>query len=83
MQIKQREVYTGRYFRTGNSYVLHIPSDVSALMKLTPGDTVAMNFQFGVLWAVKVNASMIVNREKVAKIFDALFKGSEEPRASE
>jgi antitoxin component of MazEF toxin-antitoxin module len=80
---KQRDVFTGRYYRHGNSYVILIPPELREIMKLTPGDTIAMNFQFGVLWAVRVTPSMIVSREKVAKIFDALFKGSEEAHASE
>lgn len=73
MRIKQRDVYTTRYYRHGNSMGVVIPPDIRELMGLITGDTLAMNFQHGVLWCVKVTKDMVVNRDKVAKIFDELF----------
>jgi hypothetical protein len=82
MRIKHREVYTGRYFRTGQSYCVVIPPDIRAEMKLEMGSTLLMNFQFGVLWMVKATPGMITNRETVAKIFDTLFPDKVEANAA-
>jgi antitoxin component of MazEF toxin-antitoxin module len=83
MSMKPRDVYTSRYFRQGNSYVITIPPDLREAMQLTPGDTVAINFRYGVLWAKKITAGMIANRDTVAKIFDELFPDKEKKDASE
>lgn len=73
MRIKQRDVYTTRYYRHGNSMGVVIPPDIREMMELVPGDTLAMNFSHGVLWAVKVTKDIIITREKVAAVFDKLF----------
>lgn len=73
MTIKQREIYTSKYYRHGKSYGIIIPPDLRELMGLQPGDQMAMNYQEGVLWAVRVQPEMIVDRAKMAKIFDKLF----------
>ena len=83
MRIKQRDVYTARYFRQGNSYGMIIPPDIRELMGLLPGDNLAMNFQHGVLWVVKITPGMITTRAKVAKIFDELFPDKVNTLASE
>ena len=83
MRIKQRDVYTARYYRQGNSYGMIIPPDIRELMGLLPGDNLAMNFQLGVLWVVKITPGMIATREKVAKIFDSLFPDKEKTFASQ
>ena len=83
MRIKQRDVYTTRYFRHGNSCAVVIPPDIREMMHLVPGDTLALNFELGVLWAVKVTRNMVVDRKKVAAIFDKLFSDKAETNASE
>jgi len=83
MRIKQRDVYTSRYYRHGNSWGMIIPPDIRDLMGLVPGDSLALNFQHGVLWAVKITPGMITTRAKVAKIFDELFPDKENTVASE
>lgn len=82
-RMKPRDVYTSRYFRQGNSYVITIPPDLREAMKLQPGDTVAINFQHGVCWFVKITSSMIANRDTVSKIFEELFPDKEKDNASE
>jgi antitoxin component of MazEF toxin-antitoxin module len=81
MRIRNREVYTTRYFRNGNSNVITIPPDIGGIMKLVPGDNLAMNFQHGVLWMVKIVPGMIASRETVSKIFDEIFKDKEKANA--
>lgn len=81
MRIKNREVYTSRYFRTGNSHVVTIPPDIGGMMSLVPGDNLAMNFQHGVLWMVKIVPGMIANRETVSKIFDEIFADKDKANA--
>lgn len=83
MRIKQRDVYTSKYYRHGNSYGMIIPPDLRDLMGLVPGDTLACNFQHGVMWAVKITPGMIASRERVAKIFDELFPDREKNFARE
>lgn len=82
MRIKQRDVYTTRYYRHGNSMGVVIPPDIREMMELNPGDTLAMNFSHGVLWAVKITKDVIITREKVAAVFDKLFPDKEQLRAS-
>jgi bifunctional DNA-binding transcriptional regulator/antitoxin component of YhaV-PrlF toxin-antitoxin module len=82
MAMKQRELYTSRYFRNGASYVAVIPPDLRELMGLVPGDTLAMNFQHGVLWVVKLKPEMVIDRITVSRIFDELFKSKEDALAS-
>ena len=81
MNIKPRDVYTSRYFRHGSSYAVVLPPDIRALMGLVLGDTLAMNYQHGVLWMVKLTGSMVINRDAVAKVFDELFKDKAEASA--
>lgn len=50
-------------------------------MGLVPGDTLAMNFQHGVCWMVKLSANLVVDRDTVAKVFDELFKDKRELNA--
>jgi len=83
MRIKQRDVYTSKYYRHGNSWGILIPPDIRELMGLVPGDHLALNFQHGVLWAVKITPGMIASREKVAAIFDELFPSREVAHARE
>lgn len=83
MQIKQREIYTSRYYRHGNAYGCIIPPDIRQLMGLVPGDTLAMNFQHGVLWMVRLTGNMIINRETVSKVFDELFADKRGAHANE
>jgi antitoxin component of MazEF toxin-antitoxin module len=81
--MKLRDVYTTRYYRQGNSFGIILPPDIREAMNLTPGDTLALNFQHGVMWAVKVTPGMIATREKVARIFDELFPDKEKSLASQ
>lgn len=83
MRAKKRDVYTSRYYRQGNSYAMIIPPDIREAMALQPGDTLALNFQHGVMWVVKIQPSMIANREQVSKIFNELFPGKDIENASE
>ncbi len=83
MRIKQRDVYTTRYFRHGNSCAVVIPPDIRERMQLVPGDVLALNFELGVLWAVKVTRNMVIDRKKVAAIFDKLFTDNGESDGSE
>ena len=83
MKVRNREIYTTRYYRHGNSYSVVIPPDIRQTMGLIPGDLLACNFQFGVFWAVKMEPGMIINREKVAKIFDKLFENKDTANAAE
>jgi antitoxin component of MazEF toxin-antitoxin module len=73
MTIKQREIYTSKYYRHGKSYGIIIPPDLRDVMGLQPGDQMAMNFQEGVLWVVRVTTEMIIDRKKMATIFDKLY----------
>lgn len=73
MTIKQREIYTSKYFRRGGSYALLIPPDIRELMHFQPGDTVLMNCDDGVLWAVRATKSMAIDRNKMSGIFDRLY----------
>jgi antitoxin component of MazEF toxin-antitoxin module len=83
MSKPMREVYTARYYRAGCSYGIILPPDVREAMGLRPGDYLALNFQHGVLWAVKMTASMIVSREQVAKVYEHLYPAKEPKIASE
>lgn len=76
----KREIYTSRFFRTGNSYAVVIPPDLIDAMGLRLGSTLAMNFQYGVLWVVRMEPHMIVNRDTVSKVFDSLFPDKRELR---
>lgn len=76
-RIRQREVYPARYYRTGHSYVVTIPPDVRELMKLLPGDCILMNCDQGVLYMVKADKGMVINREKATAIFEKLFADKE------
>ena len=73
MTIKLRDVYTSRYYKHGTSFGIIIPPDIRQAMGLRPGDVVMMNFSFGVMWCVRASADVIINREKVAAVFDQLF----------
>lgn len=55
-----------------------IPPDIRELMGLVNGDTLAMNFQHGVLWLVRVTKDMVINRDTVSKVFDSLFPDKED-----
>jgi antitoxin component of MazEF toxin-antitoxin module len=77
MTIKQREIYTSKYYRHGKSFGFIIPPDIREIMHLVPGDQIAMNYQEGVLWCVRVTTEMIISRDKMAKIFDRLFPDRE------
>jgi len=81
MRIKEREVYTGRYYRSGKSFVVVIPPDIRDKMGLQNGSTLLMNFQFGVLWMVKATPNMIANRDTVSKIFEQLYPSKEDANA--
>lgn len=78
IRIKQRDVYTTRYYRHGTSMGIVIPPDIRELMGLVNGDTLAMNFQHGVLWLVRVTKDMVINRDTVSKVFDSLFPDKED-----
>lgn len=82
MRIKQRDVYTGRFYRNGNSRVVLLPPDLYEKAGLVPGDTVLMQYEFGIIWMVKATRSMIFDRTKVAKIFDSLFPDKVDADAS-
>jgi antitoxin component of MazEF toxin-antitoxin module len=73
MQIKQREVYTSRYFRRGGSYMILIPPDIRELMHFLPGDSILMNCDEGVLWIVRAQKTMVIDRKKMTAIFDRLY----------
>lgn len=73
MTIKLRDVYTSRYYKHGTSFGIIIPPDIRQAMGLRPGDVVMMNFSFGVMWCVRASADVIINRDKVAAVFDQLF----------
>lgn len=83
MNIKPRDVYTSRYFRHGRSFAVVLPPDIRALMELHIGDVLAMNFQHGVLWMVKLRSDMVIDRNAVTKVFDELFKDKREVLAAE
>ena len=80
MRIHKRDVYTSRFFRTGRSFAVVIPPDLCEVMGLRVGDQILMNFAHGVCWLVKARPDMIANRETVARIFDELFPGKDDPR---
>lgn len=82
MRIKQRDVYTARYIRNGNSYCIVLPPGVREVMGLVPGDTLAMNFSHGVLWVVRLTTDMIINRDLVSRVFDELFPDKVDAHAS-
>ncbi len=73
MTIKQRDVYTSRYFRRGGSYAILIPPDIRELMAFTIGDTLLMNCDDGVLWVVRATKSMAIDRKKMSGIFERLY----------
>lgn len=77
-RIRQRDVYTSRFFRTGRSFCIVMPPDLCEVMGLRLGDQMLMNFQHGVCWLVKARPDMIVNRETVSRIFDELFPDKDE-----
>jgi hypothetical protein len=73
MTIKPREVYTGKYYRHGTSFAVHIPPDIRELAGLVEGDTMLMNYEFGIIWMVKAVKHLVFDRKKVSAIFDKLF----------
>jgi len=73
MEIKQKEVYTSRYFRRGGSYGIFIPPDIRELMHFKPGDVLLMNCDQGVLWVVRATKQMAIDRTKVTAIFERLY----------
>lgn len=77
LRINSPNCAAGRYFRHGNSYAILIPVHIREQMGLVPNDTVLMNFEYGILWIAKPDKSLIMSREKVAKILDALFPDKE------
>jgi hypothetical protein len=81
MPIKQREVYTAKYYRHGNSFGMILPPDIREMMGLRVGDVIVCNFSHGILWAAKLTPGMIASRETVGKIFDSLFPDKEETHA--
>jgi hypothetical protein len=79
MQIKQREVYTSKYFRRGGSYAILIPPDIRELMHFNIGDVLLMNCDDGVLWVVRATKAMVIDRKKMSAIFDRLYAEKREP----
>jgi antitoxin component of MazEF toxin-antitoxin module len=82
MRIKHRDVYTGRFFRSGNSHVIVIPPDLFEKIGLVSGDTVAMQYEHGLIWMARVTRSVLFDREQVSKIFDSLFPDKVDADAS-
>lgn len=82
MTIKQRDVYHTTYYRVGGSFGMTIPPDLRVLMKLQPGDHLAMNFSHGILWVIKITPETIIPRAKVTAIIDELFPDKAEGRES-
>jgi len=82
MRIKQRDVYTGRFFRSGNSRVVVLPPDLYEQAGLVVGDTVLMQYEHGIIWMVRATKSVLFDRTKVAKIFDSLFPDKADADAS-
>ncbi len=76
MRIKSRDVYTGRFFRSGKSHVIVVPPDLMDKAGLVPGSTMLMNFEYGMIWPVAFN------REDIAKVFDHLFPDKADDDAS-
>lgn len=83
MPIKQRDVYTAMYFRNGGSYGVTIPPDLREIMKLLPGDRMAMNFTCGVLWMIKITPESIIPRKTAMAIVEKLFPGKVETDESD
>lgn len=71
-------VTASRYFRHGKSYAILIPVQVREQMNLVPNDTVLMAYEYGILWIARPDKSLLVPREKVAKILDALFPSKDD-----
>jgi len=81
MTIKQRDIYTSRYFRRGGSYAILIPPDIRELMHFNLGDVLLMNCDDGVLWVVRATKSMAIDRNKMSGIFDRLYAEKREDSA--
>lgn len=78
LRIKSDGLAIGRYFRYGKSYAILIPSGFRDRLGLVPNDTVLMAYEYGILWITKPDKSLVMSREKVSKILDALFPDKEE-----
>lgn len=81
MTIKQREVYTSKYFRRGGSYAILVPPDIRELMHFNVGDTLLLNCDDGVLWIVRATKNMVIDRNRMSAIFDRLYAEKREPGA--
>jgi antitoxin component of MazEF toxin-antitoxin module len=75
LAIVQRDVYTTKFYRHGKSWGILIPQELREVMGLQPGDRIALNFNYGILWCKRITVDMIVTREQVSQIFDKLFPG--------
>ncbi len=82
MRIKSRDVYTGRFFRSGKSHVIVVPPDLMDKAGLVPGSTMLMNFEYGMIWLKQVTKAVAFNREDIAKVFDHLFPDKADDDAS-
>lgn len=71
--VKKRDLYHGRYYRTGGSYAIAIPPDVREMMGFLPGEHVVMNVSHGILWVTRLTTQVVFPREKIAQIFDQIF----------
>jgi antitoxin component of MazEF toxin-antitoxin module len=74
MTIKQRDIYTAKFFKRGGSYAILVPPDIRDLMGFTIGDTVLMNCEDDVLWIVRATKRMVIDRDKMSGIFDRLYE---------
>lgn len=78
LRVQNRDMAAGRYFRHGKSYAVLIPAQMREQLGWTPNDCVLMCYEHGILWMAKPDKSLIISREKVSKIMDALFPTKDE-----
>lgn len=81
MRIDRKEIYTSRYIRVGNSFAVTLPPDLRERMHMKLGDVMAMNFEHGVLWMVRLTPEHVISRDTISKIFDKLFPDREDADA--
>jgi len=77
MDTPVREVYTSRYYKTGNSYAMVLPPDVRERMGLVIGDTLLIRVEGDTILVRKATPDMICSRDNAARILDKLYTSKE------
>jgi len=69
-----RDVFYGRYLKTGGSFSVLIPPDVREIMGFRLGDGALMFVDNGVLCMTKATRDMVIDRKRASAIFERMFQ---------